>query len=397
MDVIPYGSHVIDEADLQAVMEALQSGWLTQGPRVTEFEELVAQRCGTRHAVACNSGTAALHLAMLAAGLQTGDHFVVPAVTFLATANCGVYVGARPEFCDVDPVTANMTPETLEPHLRDETRAVLPVHFAGAPCDMPSLSRLVRSRSPQAVIIEDACHALGGVHADRTPIGALNWADMSVFSFHPVKHVAAGEGGMVLTNRDDLADRLRLYRSHGMTKDAAQLSRPNEGPWYYEMHNLGFNYRIPEINCALALSQMKKLDEFIDRRRSIAVRYLDELSDMPHVELPLRAQLETSAWHIFCLRIDFAALGTSRTQVMQQLREQGVGTQVHYYPVPLQPFYRNMLGCRPGQFPGAEQHYARTLTIPLFPSMSDGDVGQVISAVRRVVVASTSTARSTAA
>ncbi len=294
MDVIPYGCHTIDDADVQSVVDALRSGWLTQGPLVVEFEQAVARRCGVRHAVACNSGTAALHLAMLAGGLKPGDQFVVPAITFLATANCGVYVGATPEFCDVDPVTAKMTVKTLRGHLHARTRAVLPVHFAGAACDMPALHRLVRSTSPQAVIIEDACHALGGQHSDGIPIGSLEYADMSVFSFHPVKHIAAGEGGMVLTNRDDLAEGLRRFRSHGMTKDAASLTQPDEGPWYYEMYEPGFNYRIPEINCALALSQLAKLDQFIARRRAIAARYFAELAG----DNPCAVTLQRRARHI---------------------------------------------------------------------------------------------------
>ncbi|MCX7048339.1 MAG: UDP-4-amino-4,6-dideoxy-N-acetyl-beta-L-altrosamine transaminase [Candidatus Sumerlaeota bacterium] len=380
--MIPYGRHLIEEDDIAAVAEVLRGGWLTQGPKVAEFEQSVAKRCGARHAVACNSGTAALHLAILAAQIGPGDEIVAPAITFLATANCGAYAGATPRFTDVNFDSVLMTPSLLESVLSDRTRAVLPVHFAGLTCDMPALSQLIRRCCPQAVIIEDACHALGGAHADGTPVGTLKWADMAMFSFHPVKHVATGEGGMILTDRDDLAERLRIFRNHGMTKDAARLSNPDEGPWYYEMQELGFNYRIPDMNCALGLSQMGKLDRFIKRRREIAAMYFEQLSDLRHISLPPAEALKRSAWHIFCLHIDYAALGKSRKQVGAQLTAAGVGTQVHYYPVPLQPWYRKHYGFKEGDFPEAEKHYEQALTIPLFPGMSDADVAHVVKAIK---------------
>lgn len=385
MDILPYGRHLIEDDDIAAVVEVLRGGWLTQGPKVAEFERAVADRCGAKHAVACNSGTSALHLAMLAGRVGAGDEIVVPAITFLATANCGVYVGATPRFTDVAFPSALMTAELLEPLLNDRVRAVLPVHFGGLPCDMPAIAARVRGRCPGAVIIEDACHALGAQHADGTPVGALKWSDMAMFSFHPVKHVAAGEGGMILTDRDDLADRLRLFRNHGTTKDAGQLTRPEEGPWYYEMHEPGFNYRLPDMNCVLGLSQLRKLDRFVARRREIALRYHEELADLRHTMLPPPQHVDASSWHIYCLHIDFAALGQSRTAVMEALRERGVGTQVHYIPVPMQPYYRERCGSREGQFPGAERHYAQALTIPLFPAMSDADVVRVVSALRAVI------------
>lgn len=384
MDVIPYGRQQIDEDDIAAVVAALRSPWLTQGPLVEEFERAVAGRCEARHAVACNSGTAALHLAMLAAGVRPAGAIISPALTFLATANCGVYAGATPRFTDIDFHTGLMTADLLESRLSADVAAVLPVHFAGVACDMPAISRLVRRDCPRAVIIEDACHALGGQHADGTPIGSLKWADMAVLSFHPVKHIAAGEGGMVLTDDDTLAQRLRRFRSHGMTKDPAALTR-TEGPWYYEMHEIGWNYRLPDMNCALALSQLTKLDRFIDRRRAIAARYRQALARLPHVQLPAVESPDRSAWHIYSLHVDFAALGKSRERVVGELKELGVGTQVHYYPVPLQPYYRQHGGYREGDFPGAEKHYAQALTIPLFPAMTDRDVERVIHAVRTVL------------
>ncbi len=384
MQILPYGRHLIEQDDVDAMVEALRGDWLTQGPKVAELERTVAERCGARHAVACSSGTSALHLAMLAAEIGPGDEIVAPAVTFLATANCGVYVGATPRFCDVDFTSVSMTAELLQPVLSVKTRAVLPVHFAGLPCDMAAISRLVRSRCPDAILVEDACHALGGRHAEGSAVGALRWADMVMFSLHPVKHVAAGEGGILLTDRDDLAERLARLRNHGMTKDPTRLERPDEGAWYYEMHEVGFNYRIPDLNCALALSQLRKLDRFLARRQAIAARYHQALADLPYTRLP-PATAEASAWHLYCLHIDFAALGRSRREIVTELHARGVGTQIHYYPVPLQPYYRRLGGYGEGDFPGAERHYAQTLTIPLFPAMSDGDVERVIAALHAVL------------
>lgn len=383
--MIPYGRHSIEEDDIAAVVEVLRGEWITQGPAVARFEQAVAERCGARHAVACSSGTAALHLAILAAGVEPGDEIVAPAITFLATANCGLYAGAVPRFTDVDFDTVLMTAEGLEPALGARTRAVLPVHFAGRPCAMAEISRLVRARCPRAVLVEDACHALGGAHPDGNPVGSLAFSDMVVFSFHPVKAVATGEGGMVLTDRDDLADRLRLLRSHGMAKDPAKLERREEGPWYYEMHEPGFNYRVSDLNCALGLAQLRRLDAFLARRRAIAGIYDAQLRDLPCTSLPPRETPDRCAWHLYVLRVDFAALGKSRREVVDELRRRGIGTQVHYFPVPLQPYYRRRWGFVPERFPSAGKHYEQALTIPLFPAMSDADVGRVVDALHAVI------------
>jgi UDP-4-amino-4,6-dideoxy-N-acetyl-beta-L-altrosamine transaminase len=382
---IPYGRHDIDEDDVAAVIEVLRHGWLTQGPEVAAFETDLATRCGARHAVAVSSGTAALHLAILAARVGEGDELVAPAVSFLATANCGVYTGAEPRFSDVDPGSCLMTPELLEPALGPRTRAVLPVHFAGLPCDMPAIAELVRERCPDAVIVEDASHAIGASHADGSPVGSQTWADMVVFSFHPVKHVAAGEGGAILTDSDELAARLRALRSHGMTKDPSLLDRPDEGPWYYEMHEVGMNYRISDLNCALARSQLRKLDRFVERRRERAQVYHDAFRDTPHLRTPPPADVARSSWHIYAPHFDFAAAGTTRRAVVEALRSRGVLTQVHYHPIPLQPYYRRRSGYVDGDFPGAEQHYATTLTLPLFASLSEEDQEHVVDAVREVL------------
>ena len=385
IEIIPYGRHQLNQDDIDAVVDVLQNGWLTQGAKVTEFENAIASYCGAKYAVACNSGTAALHLAILAAGIGKDDEIVAPAITFLATSNCGAYVGATPRFTDVDVSTVRMTAELLEPLLSEKTRAVLPVHFAGYPCDMSQIAPLIREKCPKAVIIEDACHALGAKHPDGTPVGSLKWADMSMFSFHPVKHIATGEGGVILTDRQDLADRLRTFRNHGMTKDASLLTKPEEGPWYYEMQELGYNYRIPDINCALGISQLKKIDAFVSRRQAIAERYHEELSNLPHTILPKPEKSSDSSWHIYCLQVDFESLGKDRKQVMKELIERGVGTQVHYYPVPLQPWYKENYGFKEGDFDGAEKYYSQTLTIPLFPAMTDKDVESVIENITKVI------------
>lgn len=391
---LPYGRHHLDDDDIAAVVEVLRGDWLTQGPKVAEFEEAVAADCGARHAVAFSSGTAALHVALLASGVgqhaggSRDDESVCPAITFLATANCAQYVGARSRFTDVDFATVGMTAELLEPLLNDHTRAVLPVHFAGLPAPMAEIAPLVRARCPRAVLIEDACHAPGARHPNGALVGSLEYADMVMFSFHPVKHAAAGEGGMILTDRADLAERLRRLRTHGMTKDPALMARPDEGPWYYEQVELGYNYRLPDMNCALGLSQWRKLPRNVARRQAIAARYHAAFADLERAGLlvrPLGADGASNSWHIYVLRIDFAGLGTTRRAVVEAVRARGIGTQVHYFPVPLQPYHARVGGHRAGDFPNAERHYAQALTIPLYPAMTDEDVERVVAAVRDVL------------
>lgn len=383
--MIPYGRQSIDEDDVQAVVAALRSNWLTTGPQLKHFEASLANRCQAKYAVACNSGTAALHMAYAAAGIGPGSKVVVPANTFLATANAAVYLGAEVVFCDVDAVTGLMTPDTLDAVLDESISAVVPVHFAGQPCDMAGISKRVNARCPDAVLIEDASHAIGGSYADGHPVGTPRYSSLITFSFHPVKHVAAGEGGAVTTNCALLKERLESFRCHGMTKDPAHLQRPDEGPWYYEMHAPGFNYRIPEASCALAVSQLQKLDRFIERRRQVAAQYLAELSDLAHVTLPRADHLHSSAWHLFCLHVDFDKLGVGRAESMDRLKADGVGTQVHYYPVPLQPFYQQRCGVTEAHLPGSVDHYRRALSIPMFAALTDAEVQQVIRAVHNAV------------
>jgi perosamine synthetase len=387
-DPIPYGRQWIDDDDVAAVERVLRSDWLTQGPEVEAFERTLAERCGARFAVACSSGTAALHLACLAAGLGPKDEVVVPPMTFASTANCALYVGATPVFADVQPDTLNLDPDALTAAVTDRTRAVICVHFAGHPCDMDEIAAVARDRGLK--VVEDACHALGATyHGQKT--GACARSDMAVFSFHPVKHVATGEGGAVLTNDEGLAERLRTFRTHGITKDPEALTDIDtelDGAWYYEMQELGFNYRITDFQCALGRSQMAKLDGFLARRREIAALYGELLADVPGLTLPAVRDRVDHAWHIYPVRVsDPAGAPTGvgvpagdakrRRAVFDRLRDRGILTQVHYIPVHLHPYYRRLLGTGPGDFPVAEAYYAGALTLPLFPKMTDADVERV--------------------
>lgn len=396
---IPYGRQLIDESDIAAVVEALGSDWLTQGPTVARFEEAVASFCGAKHAVACSSGTAALHLAMLAGGISSGDAVVTSPITFLASANCAFYVGATPGFADVRGDTANLSPEALEAWLTTRASAggrtaVVPVHFGGTPCEMEAIGRIARDRG--ALIVEDGCHAIGARYRARDgswmSVGGCQHSDMTVFSFHPVKHVAMGEGGLVTTNDDGLAARLRTFRNHGMSKDADGFENRDMAfdggevaPWYYEMQELGFNFRVTDIQCALGASQLTKLTASLKRRREIAARYREAFAAVPYIQPLAQPEGTEGAYHLFVVRIDFPSIGKTRTQVMTQLRHHGIGTQVHYIPVHLQPYYRRRLGTGPGDFPQAEAYYAEALSLPMYAAMDEGDVERVVDRVSEVV------------
>ncbi len=403
---IPYGRQLIDEDDLVAAVEALRSDWLTTGPSVEAFEQALAAYCGAKHAVAVSNGTAALHVAMLVAGIGHGDRVLTSANTFLASANCAEFVGAMADFADIDPRTYNVTAETLEAAWKADVRAVVPVDFAGQPCDMPAIATLARERG--AVVIEDASHAIGSRlsrEGREYRTGGHPWADMTTFSFHPVKTITTGEGGAILTNDDRLAERCRLFRNHGIERGGGKLDhrlqtmdqglrtsdlRPpisDQGPWYYEMHEVGFNYRITDIQCALGLSQLKKLDRFVSRRQQIVDQYNASFAALPHADTPIHRYPDTCspAWHLYVLQIDFAKAGLTRTEVMEALKARGVGTQVHYIPVHTQPYYARKYGYAPGKCPVAEAYYSQCLSLPLFPAMSDEDVAHVTSAVREVL------------
>jgi UDP-4-amino-4,6-dideoxy-N-acetyl-beta-L-altrosamine transaminase len=381
--VLPYGRQTIEDDDISAVVEALKSDFLTTGPLVEAFETAFAETVGARHAVACSNGTAALHLAMLALDVQPGEVVIAPSITFLATANCARYVGAEVVFADVDPMSGLMTPETLAQALTRvgdrKLRAVLPVHLRGDAADLPGLAALANSAG--AVLVEDAPHALGttmtfGNVAER--VGDARHSAMATFSFHPVKTIATGEGGMVTTNDSALAERLRTMRSHGMIRPVGA------DPWWYEMPEPGFNYRLPDILCALGLSQLAKLPRFAARRRTLAKAYETALAPLaPVVRIAARPAWSDPVLHLMCVLIDFEAAGLSRRQVVEKLREYGIGTQVHYIPVHRQPYYRERYGAL--DLPGAEAWYARCLSLPLYPGMADGDVGRAVEALRAVL------------
>jgi UDP-4-amino-4,6-dideoxy-N-acetyl-beta-L-altrosamine transaminase len=381
--VLPYGRQTIEDDDIAAVVQALKADFLTTGPTVEAFERAFAETVGARHAVACANGTAALHLAMLALDVQPGEAVIAPSITFLATANCARYVGAEVVFADVDPLSGLMTPDTLADALKRvgarRLRAVLPVHLRGDAADLPGLGALAGEAG--AVLVEDAPHALGttmtfGDVAER--VGDARHAAMATFSFHPVKTIATGEGGMVTTNEAGLAERLRVMRSHGM------LRPQGSEPWCYEMHEPGFNYRLPDILCALGLSQLAKLGRFATRRRALAGAYHAALAPLaPIVKIAARPSWSDPVLHLMCVLIDFEAAGVTRRQVVDGLRERGVGSQVHYIPVHRQPYYRARYGEL--HLPGAEAWYERCLSLPLYPGLAESDVGKVAGALRDVL------------
>lgn len=377
---LPYGRQAIDEKDIQAVVDVLRGDWLTCGPAVEAFEKALCDYTGAKHVIAVSNGTAALHIAMLAAGVGTGDRVITSPNTFLASANCAEYVGATADFADVDPVTLNLSPAALEAAWQDDVKAVVAVDFAGRPCDMPAIAQIARDRS--AVVIEDAAHAIGSRfdHDGRSgSVGGHPWADMTTFSFHPVKTMTTGEGGAITTNDDELAARCRLFRTHGMEK-----TRPEE-PWFYEMKQPGFNYRITDIQCALGISQLKRLESFIQRRQEIVDTYNCAFQPLENLQTPAPVLSGRSAWHLYAVQIDFPTLGKNRAQIMQQLKARGVGTQVHYIPVHLQPYYQNKYGYAPGKCPQTEAYYEKALSLPLYPSMTDDEVQRVIQAVGEVL------------
>ena len=343
---LPYSTQTIEADDLRAVRDALRSAWITQGPAVGRFEEAFARAAGAKHAVAFSSGTAALHACAVAAGLGPGDEAVVPPLTFVATANAVLYAGATPRFCDVEADTGLLDPKALEAALTRRTKAVFPVDYAGHPCDLDAVRRIAKRRG--LVVIEDAAHALGARYRGRA-VGGL--ADLTVFSFHPVKHITTGEGGMVTTDDDGLRRRLLSFRSHGITKDPAEMSR-DEGPWYYEMVELGYNYRLTDLQCALGASQLKKAEGFVRARRRRAALYDRLLLDVPEVEGPVERPWARHAYHLYPIRLRPG--GPSRRTVFERLRAGGLGVQVHYIPVHLQPYYRKRFKTGPGLCPRAE-------------------------------------------
>lgn len=393
-DFLPYGRQVIGKNEIDAAADVLGGDWLTTGPAVAAFETALAEKTGSRFALACSSGTAALHLAMCAAGVGEGDRVVVPTLTFLATPNAARYVGAEIAFSDVDADNGLMRQSDMMAALGNGAKAVVPVHLAGQCVDMAAIGPLARERG--AIVIEDACHAIGGSQRGSdgglTPVGGCRDSDMTVFSFHPVKTVTtAGEGGAVTTNDEALFARLSALRDHCMVRDPDRWTNSDiafdengaPNPWYYEMPELGFNYRLTDAQCAVGTEQLARLDGFVTRRRDLAARYDRALATLTPLLKPItRVRTGDPGWHLYAVLIDFKAVDKTRAEVMTALREAGVGTQVHYIPVHLQPYYRNRYGDI--DLPGARQYYERTLSLPLFPTMADSDVERVAAALGRV-------------
>jgi UDP-4-amino-4,6-dideoxy-N-acetyl-beta-L-altrosamine transaminase len=383
--MIPYGRQDISEEDIQAVAAVLRSDWLTQGPAVERFEQEVARYCGAKYAVAVSSATAALHIACLAAGLKPGDNLWTSPNTFVASANCGLYCGANPGFVDIDPRTYNLSADALEEKLVQAEKQgglpkiVVPVHFAGQSCEMARIAELGQRYG--FAVVEDASHAIGGRYRD-TAVGSCAFSDMTVFSFHPVKIITTGEGGMILTNRQELYEKLLRLRSHGITRDPRLMDGAPDGPWYYQQIDLGFNYRITDIQAGLGASQMRRLDEFVARRRYLGERYDALLRDLP-LTLPWQHPEANSARHLYVIALKEAS-GDKRRQVFDELRAKGIGVNVHYIPVHTQPYYRT-LGFLPGDFPEAENYYARAISLPLYPGLSEADQDFVVAALKQVL------------
>jgi perosamine synthetase len=376
--LLPYGRHSIDEEDIQAVVSVLRSGWLTTGPKIAEFEEAFAARVGAKFAVSFSSGTAALHGAAFAAGLEPGDEAITSPMTFAATANCVLYQGATPVFADVSADTLNLDPQKVAERITPRTRAILPIDYAGHPAEMDAVLEIADLHG--LIVIEDACHALGAEYKRRR-IGSV--AHMTVFSFHPVKHLATGEGGMVTTDRADYAEKLRCFRNHGISSDARQ--RQSQGRWHYEMVLLGFNYRLTDIACALGLSQLGKMEVNLFRRRDIAARYAVAFRDLAAITPPAVRDDVNPAWHLYPIRLNLETLSAGRAEIFRALRAENIGVNVHYIPVHLHPYYRDRFAYRSGDYPLAENAYDRLISIPMFHGMNDQDVQDVINAVRKVL------------
>lgn len=380
--MIPYGRQEIDDADVAAVVQALRSDLITQGPIIPRFEAAIAARCEAAHGVAVSSGTAALHLACLAMDLGPGDRLWTSPISFVASANCALYCGAQVDFVDIDPVTRTMSVSALADKLMNAERTgelpriVVPVHFAGLSCDMAAINVLAQRYGFR--VLEDACHALGGSYRGR-PVGSCLWSDAAVFSFHPVKGVTTGEGGMVVTNDSEVARRVTGLRSHGITRDRGGLEDPGQGPWYYEQQELGFNYRLTDLQAALGLSQLSRLADWVRRREALADRYDEAFAFLPLL-LPKRPDRIDSAWHLYVVEVEEAKASQSRRSVFDELRAAGVGVNVHYIPIHTQPYYRR-LGFRLGQFPAAEAYYQQAITLPLFPGLCQADQDYVVKSV----------------
>lgn len=382
--MIFYGKQSIDENDIDAVVEVLKSDFLTQGPAIEKFEKCVAEYCGAKYAVAVTSATAALHISCLSAGLGKDDILWTSPITFTASANCGRYCGADVDFVDIDPSTYNMSIAELEKKLQAaeiKPRVVVPVHLAGQSCEMDKIYKL--SQKYGFKVIEDASHAIGADYKE-TKVGCCKYSDMTVFSLHPVKIVTTGEGGMVLTNDKDLYEKLVLYRSHGITRDPKLMTGTADGPWYYQQIDLGFNYRMTDMQAALGYSQMQKVNEFVSKRRYLAKRYNELLKNINGIQLPDQNEDTKSSWHLYVVRVDFSKISKTKNQIFAEMKEKGICLNLHYIPVHTQPYYEN-LGFKGGDFPNSEKYYEEAFTLPLYYSLTDEQQDHIVKSLVEVL------------
>lgn len=371
---IPYGRQSIDEEDIQAVVDVLRSDYLTTGPKVAEFEKVVADYVGAKYAVAVSNGTAALHIACLAAGIKEGDEVITSPITFAASANCALYCGGTPVFADIKPDTYNIDPEDIEKKITPRTKAIIPVHYTGQPCEMDAITAIAKKHN--LIVIEDGAQVISAEYKGKR-IGSIS--DMTTFSFHPVKPVTTGEGGMVTTNSRELYEKLKLFHTHGITREEAFLQN-NDGPWYYEQLELGYNYRITDIQCALGISQMKKLDSYAEHRRKLAARYDNGLEGNPYITAPYQHPDCLSSYHLYMIQVP----ADIRKDVFEKLREVGIGVNVHYIPVYKHPYYRAH-GYADVCCPNAEKFYAGAITLPLFADMTEEQVDYVVEQTTKIV------------
>ncbi len=396
MKMIPYGQQSINKKDVQEVVKVLKSGWISQGPKIGEFERALAKYCKAKYAVAVSSGTAALHLAYLAAGIKRGDEIITSPMTFVATSNAALYAGATPIFADIQPQDININPTEIVKHINKKTRALVPVHFTGQPCDMREIKKIaVRHK---LIVIEDGAHALGAgyrIAGKEYKVGSCSHSDMCIFSFHPVKSITTGEGGAITTNNKDIYEKLIQLRAHGVVRDGKKFINKNlafekrqgkacQAPWYYEVQNLGFNYRITDIQCALGISQLSRLDSFIGNRTRIAKIYNKAFSNLEGLKLIQQAKGKHSAHHLYVIQFELKKIKKTRMQLFEELKRQGLGVQIHYLPVPLNPIYQG-LRQKKSDYPNAIIYYEAAVSIPIFSSMTPRQVKQVIRVVTNIV------------
>lgn len=390
---VPYGKQSIDNDDIQAVVEVLKSNFITQGPKIKEFEDKLAEYCGAKYAVAFNSGTSALHGAYFATGLSKDDEFITSPMTFAATSNAGVYLGARPIFVDIEEDTGNIDCEKIEGKITNKTKLIVPIHYAGHPCDMTKIKEIADKYNLK--VVEDGCHALGAklkvqssrfkVQRSTFNVGSCQFSDMTVFSFHPVKHITTGEGGAVLTNKQEYYEKLLMFRNHGITKDSSKFNVQSStfvGEWYYEMQLLGYNYRMTDIQAALGVSQLKKLDSFVEKRRGIVQKYNEIFVNNPYFELPVEKEYAYNSYHLYPIKLK-DSLKQKKRELFNKLRECGVGVQVHYIPVYFHPFYQD-LGYENGLCPKAEEFYRSEISLPIYPGMTNEELDFVVNKVQEV-------------